>query len=49
MKKRQLKKKLTFSKVAVYDLSTVNGGRAEGTHYEWCDPNYTQFPCNVEK
>jgi len=45
MKKRQFKKKLNFTKVSIYDLSKANGGKAEGTHYEHCEPTYTQFPC----
>lgn len=47
MKKRQFKGKLKFTKVSIFDLSTVNGGKAEGTHYEWCEDGYTDFPCNV--
>jgi len=47
MKKRQLNKKLNFVKVSVFDLSKARGGKAEGTHYEWCEPNRTQFPCNL--
>ncbi|WP_156168390.1 hypothetical protein [Kordia zhangzhouensis] len=48
MKKREFKKKLNFSKVAVIDLSNIAGGRAEGTHYEWCEKGWTEFPCNLE-
>jgi len=45
MKKRQFKQKLNFTKVTVFDLSKARGGRAAGTHYDFCDPNYTEFPC----
>ncbi|MGH1386265.1 hypothetical protein [Kordia sp.] len=49
MKKRQFKQKLNFTKVSIYDLSTVNGGRAQGTHYDHCDPDNTKFPCEIEE
>ena len=47
MKKKQFKKKLSFTKVSVFDLSKVSGGFARGTHYDHCDPDHTEFPCTI--
>ncbi|WP_262887061.1 hypothetical protein [Kordia antarctica] len=40
---------MKFTKVSIFDLSKARGGRVAGTHYDHCDPNYTDFPCTIEK
>ena len=49
MKKRQFKQKLKLTKVVVTDLNSVIGGRAAGTHYEWCENGGSNFPCEIRE
>lgn len=48
MKKKTIKATLTLKKVSVSNFD-IRGGRRLGTHYDFCDPDYTKnLDCVLE-